>query len=809
MGNPTLHRGYPDPLSDNATKLSDDYGLSIAKFIEHQWYYNEDDATSNNSGLNESYYQRRQRLEVLRSYKDGYVDTTPWRDLFNVSQDQAHQAFDWTYYNLVPKFIDIIRDRFPLEIFEIEAEGLDGQTLSDKEKHRKNIEDQMLSAPFAKAFSKGVGVDFTPQGYVPESEEEVDIIMSDYKEAQEIAIEVCLNKIFDINRWEPIYQLLLEDLIVYGFAVKSVTTSPNNVIEYNRVNPLNMIFSRDYQYSKDKRGCYYFGEIKIMRIDELQKRSNHKFSEKQLRSAIRGRAYGGVIGDPANSQNTDFFSNEVEVLRFAWKTTLNEVYKKKYKHLVRKEDQWKLHPDSKSKRVEGSFDVWLEGEYVIGSSELIYAYDAREDMIRSNKDMNEVMPPYILYSIDEPSMVDRLMLVNDDIHSTRLKINHLIYTMKPDGLAIDIDGLTEIDLASGGVLDPQGVLDYVGQRGDLLYSGTTLEGNRTGPPIVPITNGDMNKLNGLIAKYNQDLRSMYDITGINPVADGTAPTKGALIGVQQNALNAANTATKHILAGALSIMQRSCEATVSRIQNLSMAGAKYERAMMSLVGERVYKIMKNSAPLHLFEMGININIAPDLEQRDTFRASLDQAVQADKIDYDDRLELMDTKNLKLAKKSMKIKIEKRRRQKQQDAENLEKIRSQNATQAGLAIEQAKQQSLQMEIQANQSKLQAEAQKESMLLQYTRETDFMLQKQKYGYELLLKDKEVLANRELNKFKEDRKDDRTNIQADQQSKMIDQRQRDSGAVDFKTEAEIDKLTREAQVDPLQQGNQQFQQ
>lgn len=808
MENNTLTNGYPDPLADNATKLSDAYGLSIGKFIEHQWYYNEDDATSNNSGMNESYYQRRQRLEVLRSYKDGYVDTTPWRDLFNVSQDQAHQAFDWTYYNLVPKFIDIIRDRFPLEIFEIGAEGLDGQTLSDKEKHRKNLEDQMLSAPFAKAFSQGVGVDFTPQGYVPESEEEVDIIMADYKEAQEISTEICLRKIFDINKWEPIYNLLIEDLIVYGFGVKAVETSQENIIQYRRVNPLNMIFSRDYQYSKDKRGCFYFGEIKIMRLDEFQKRSGNKFSEEQMRSAVKGRAYAGTIGDPANNQNGDIYSTDVEIMRFAWKTTLKEVYKKKYDTLIKKDDDWELHPDSKSERLEGYYDVWLEGEYMIGSDTMIYGYDAKEDMIRSNKDLNEVMPPYVLYSIDEPSMVDRLMLVNDDIHSTRLKINHLIYTMKPDGLAIDIDGLTEVDLASGGILDPQGVLDYVGQRGDLLYSGTTLEGNRTGPPITPITNGDMNKLNGLLAKYNQDLRSMYDITGINPVADGTAPTKGALIGVQQNALNAANTATKHILTGALSIMQRSAEVTVSRIQNLSQSGRRYEKAMIGLVGESVYKTMKNSAPLHLYEMGITISIAPDLEQRDSFRKSLDEAVQADKIDYDDRLELMDTKNLKLAKKSMKIKIEKRRKMKQQDAERLEKVRAQANTQSQLAIEQAKQKSLQMEIQASQAKTNAEAQKESMLLQYTRETDFMLQKQKYGYELLLKDKEVLANRELNKFKEDRKDDRTNIQADQQSKMIDQRTKDTGVVDFKSQAEIDRLTREAQENPTQQ-QEQFQQ
>lgn len=792
-----INKSYPDPLASNSEKLSNAYGLSYGRFIASQWLYDNDNSSGNYFGNRERsrYGSRRIRLEELKNYRDNTVDEDRFKDLLNVNQDVAHQAFDWTYFNLIPKFLDIVRDRFPIDIFRIDAEGLDSQTLTAKEKYREDLEDEMLSYSFTEAFYRQTGKDFRRDGFVPESEEELDVHMSNYREDQEIAIEECLTKTFDVNYSESTYNQILDDLLTYGEGVKRLTPSLSTVIETKRVEPINFIYSYDKTYTRDRRGCYYFGEVEVMRIDEIERESGRLFTKEELKAIVG--TYSGILSNPQSRSlgpDDDLREFNVEVIRFCFKTTLNRTYKESYRKLTEKKDTWMPDENSRSKKIQGQYEVWMEGNYIVGT-EKMWGYQIMNNMIIDSQNINRVLPPFIMYSLDEDSLVQRLRLLNDDIHTTRQKIRHLIYTARPDGNYIDVDGLMEVDLGSGGVLDGQMVLDYLYQRGDLLYSGTNLDGTKAGPPVQPMRNGISSDLQQLITDYNQTLKSMYDVTGVNEVSDGTAPTKGALVGVRQQALNATNTATKHVLMGAISIMKRSCESMVARIQNLSQLGT-YQNVMKSFFGEKVYRIMQKSAPLHMFEFGITIDILPDEEDRADFKNTLETALQAGQIEMPDYLDLRSTKNLDLAKRDLKIRIEKKKRLDHQRQLEIDKNKQMASAQANVMVEQAKQQSLAMEIQANQAKLSSETQKEALLKKYDRETEIIVEQLKGRNALRLKMLEVNANKELNKFKEDRKDDRTDIQATQQSKMIDQRNKDTGAIDFKSESELRRILEQFQ-------------
>ena len=50
-----------------------------------------------------------------------------------------------------------------------------------------------------------------------------------------------------------------------------------------------------------------------------------------------------------------------------------------------------------------------------------------------------------------------------------------------------------------------------------------------------------------------------DVTGLNEARDGSMPEKDTLIGLQKMAVNASNTATRHIMQASLWLTIRTCE----------------------------------------------------------------------------------------------------------------------------------------------------------------------------------------------------------------------------------------------------------
>jgi hypothetical protein len=56
---------------------------------------------------------------------------------------------------------------------------------------------------------------------------------------------------------------------------------------------------------------------------------------------------------------------------------------------------------------------------------------------------------------------------------------------------------------------------------------------------------------------------------------------------------------------------------------------------------------------------------------------------------------------------------------------------------------------------------------------------------------LKQIDGASNLNMNKFREDRKDDRTKIQAGQQSKLIDQRSKDKEPLDFENDFNFEEM------------------
>ena len=286
-------------------------------------------------------------------------------------------------------------------------------------------------------------------------------------------------------------------------------------------------------------------------------------------------------------------------------------------------------------------------------------------------------------------------------------------------------------------------------------------------PIQEITSGSGgNKMQALIGNYNYYLQMIRDVTGLNEARDGSTPDERALVGVQKIAAANSNTATRHILNSGLFLTTQVAEQLSLRISDI-IEYSPTKEAFIQSIGVHNVATLEEMSSLHLYDFGIFIDLMPDEEEKAMLENNIQTALSAGLVDLEDAIDLRDIKNIKLANQLLKLRRKKKGQRDQQ-------MQQQNIQAQAQANTQSQQAVAQLEIQKQQALKQAEAQLEQVKsqlnaqkMQAEMEMKERLMAQEFQYNLQLRNMEnqTLVNRE--KQKEDRKDNRTKIQATQQS------------------------------------------
>jgi hypothetical protein len=373
------------------------------------------------------------------------------------------------------------------------------------------------------------------------------------------------------------------------------------------------------------------------------------------------------------------------------------------------------------------------------------------------------------------SLVKRITGFADMIQLTHLKLQQVMSRMVPDGVYLDADGLAEVDLGNGTNYNPQEALNMFFQTGSVIGRSFTSEGdhNPGKVPIQEITSGaGGNKMQALIGNYNYYLQMIRDVTGLNEARDGSMPDKNALVGVQKLAAANSNTATRHILQSGLFLTAEVCEALSLRVSDI-IEYSPTKDAFIQAIGVHNAAVLEELSELHLYDFGIFIDLQPDEEERMMLENNIQMALQQQIIELADAIDIREIKNIKLANQLLKI-----RRKKKLDKDQA--LQQQNMQMQSQMNQQAAQAAAQSEVQKNQALTQSQAQLEQVKAQL--ESQRMTQEVQMKKELMqlefemnmrLKSVEVGGQKTKEKEKEDRKDERTRIQASQQSELIDQR------------------------------------
>jgi hypothetical protein len=780
--------GFPNQLASDAEKASKQYGLMVGRAIESEWFRKE--------GGQSRFYNNRDTYHKLRTYAMGEQSVRKYKDELAVNGDISYLNLDWTPVPIIPKFVDIVVNGITNRLFDIKAEAVDPISSNKKAMYKNRIQTEMRNKEDFEEIGALLGKNMfsTQPDMLPESDDELELHMKiDYKDDIEIAEEKAIETTLKYNNYELTKKRVDEDATVLGISAIKHSFNRHEGVKVEYVDPSDLVYSpTEDPYFDD---CYYFGEVKNVNITELKK-IDPSLTQAEIdeiaKSSSKFDAYQGMRGG-YKTDNFDY--NTATLLYFCYKTDKNIVYKKKKNayggdRVLKKDDQFNP-PKTEQARFEKlskRIDVWYEGVLVLGTNRIL-KWDVMKNMVRPKSSMEKVYAPFIvsapkMYRGQIDSLVKRMIPFADQIQLLHLKLQQVAAKMIPDGVFIDIDGLSSINLGNGNTYSPQEALNLYFQTGSVIGRSLTEEGefNHGKVPIQELTSSGANaKISSLINVYNYNLNMLRGVTGLNEARDGSMPDSHALVGVQKLAALNSNTATRHILKSGIFITQRLAECVSYRISDI-LEYSDMKEDFVKNIGRHSVEILEEIKELHLHDFGIFIELHPDEEEKQMLEQNIQTSLSAGKIDIDDAIDIRGIKNVKIA--SQLLKVRKRRKEKLDNKRQQENIALQAEAnqQAALTAEQGKQQTAlaKMEAEAKIKQLEADLEMQRMQQEFYLKSELIkLQK---GIEGQIKSTEMQLQMEKDRYKEDRKDGRTAKQATQQSKLIQQRQQDLDPIDF---------------------------
>ena len=778
MINTNYNSSFPDQVVPDVEKASYEYGLQVGRAIESEWFRND-------RGRYDRFNTNYNNFHRLRLYARGEQSIQKYKDELSINGDLSYLNLDWKPVPVIPKFVDIVVNGMSQRSYDIKAFAQDPESIMKRTAYAEALQRDMMQKDLINQIQQMTGLDVSKsqgKGLEMESEEDLQLHMQmDYKESIEVAEEEVINNVLANNKYDLTRRRLNQDLTILGIAATKTSFNRSEGVTVDYVDPASLVYS--YTEDPNFEDLYYVGEVKPISLAELKK----QFPNLTPSELEEIQKYPGNQNYTRNWSGR-YDDDTVQVLYFEYKTYTNQVFKIKetasgLEKALEKQDTFIDAPDGDNfKKAFRSIEVLYSGAKILGHEKMLEWKMAENmtrpfaDTVKVNMNYNIVAPR--LYKGRIESIVSRITGFADMIQLTHLKLQQVMSRIVPDGVYMDIDGLAEVDLGNGTNYNPAEALNMYFQTGSIVGRSMTQDGGMN-PGKVPIqelaTSNGMGKIQSLIQTYEYYLKMIRDVTGLNEARDGTLPDKQSLVGLQKLAAANSNVATRHVLQASLYLTLRTCENISLRIADALMFPMT-KQSLMSSISRYNVGTLEELSSLNMHDFGIFLELEPDEEQKQILENNIQIALQAGQIDLEDAIDIREVANLKLAnqmlKKRRKDKAARDQQAQQANIQSQAQANAQLAEQTAMAEANKQQILTEQKMQLEKAKSDFEVQKmerEAQIKQQLMELEF-------NYNMQLTQAQGQARKAQEEFKEDRKDERTKIQATQQSELIDQRKND---------------------------------
>jgi hypothetical protein len=784
-----VNSSFPSQVVPDAEKNTLDYGYQVGRAIENEWFRGD-----RGLGAGGRFGNNWQDFHRLRLYARGEQSVAKYKDELSINGDLSYLNLDWKPVAVLSKFVDIVVNGMTDKGYEIKSFATDPYSTKKRTAHATGLAKDAFAKDLIAQAEGNLGVNLkntnVPADDLPRTKEELELHMQlSYKQAIEIAEEELIENVFSFNKYHEIKKRLAYDLVTIGISCAKTNFNLANGITIDYVDPANLVYS--YTEDPNFEDIYYVGEVKSVSLEEVKKQFPY-LTDAELEEIQK---YPGDSNYTRNYWGQDDNYNNVQVLYFEYKTYNNQVFKIKetdqgLEKALEKPGDFNPPASDNFERVHRAIEVLYSGAKILGHEKML-KWELAENMTRPYSDQTKVQMNYAIsaprmYKGRIESLVSKCIGFADMIQLTHLKIQQVLARMVPDGVFVDVDGLSEVDLGNGTNYNPQEALNMYFQTGSIVGRSKTIDGD-INPGKVPIqelqTSNGQAKIGALVQTYQYYLQMIRDVTGLNEARDGSQPDKNALVGLQKLAAAASNTATKHILQSLMYI-------TVRAAENISLRAADMlnfpltKNALMNSISVFNTNTLSQIEKLNLHEFGIFLELEPDEEEKAQLEQNIQVALQTGGIDLEDIIDLREISNLKLANQMLKIKrkqkIERDQAAQKQNIQAQAQANAETAEKAALAELQKQQALTESQLQLEQGKSQFEIQR----MQTEAEIKKQLMAEEFNYNIQLAEAKARVERDREKEIEDRKDERARIIGTQQSEMISQRQNDELPKNFES-------------------------
>lgn len=776
---------FPESTAPFAEKLTNEYGIAIAELIASHWFGNGGRIEAGCNFYNRREYVRRKRLDLI-----GKGDVSYYKDNFKQGDnDLDFINIDWRNLNWGGKFQWIVINGISDKNYKITAKSTNRLALIEREKQRDYYLKYMKSRAMLEKAMKLQGINLMPNG-IPEDEEELDIKMkTNNRSSIEIGEELMIDYVLNTNNWDFINQRTNIDNVNCGLMVARVWLDKNDGIKVAYTDIENYVHSR--VDSNDFSKKYYEGVVETITLSDFIRESGCDF-ETARKVAKQAGPKPGINYDTCSYD--DIVDQLIHVLRFAYKTAKTIKYAKNTRKnavikMSKKDDTY----DGKNQSSK-TLDTWLEGNFVVGTK---YIYDYKECENLHDDMMNKCRSPYItvahgIYDNELTAFSDNIEGPAAQLQKISLKIQQLVNKMKPDPIEIDLDMLAELDFGTGGAKEDlvKNALSIYNTEGVIFKSRVNAgeKGIMDGPAFSSVRVEQGSGLERLINVWGQYYNMIRENTGINPARDGSVQND-TLVGLNQMAQLASNTVTKNIVDNAVMFKKQVCETISSRLHAIFRYkdAAHLRKLYEGVVGKDFLDAVEVMKDRHLHEFGFYLDTVPTQEVIAELKEDLAIGLQNGTIDVQIKSQALELarSNVKLAHEYISYQIKKsiERNHKMKIAEFQEKAKADMASTTTAKKEEAKLVMLEANLEVKKEMAKSRiriAEKEAMLL-----LEAPVKEREFREDVFLAKVKAASDLGVKEYLEDRKDERTDKQATQQSKILKQRNSDGQPIDFENE------------------------
>ena len=787
---------YPSHLDSFEKKSSREFGLVVGNVIYSEWFYKGDGRCR--------FYSNKALFQERRIYANGLVNMEKYYSKLGTNGDTSLLNLSKKPLSRMPKIVDLVVNGMANRNYSIKAKAIDPISQENKQAYRKKIESDQNTLPIIKKAKESFGIDIAsmPIDELPLNKEELDVHMQmEWKPSNCLSNQLAIETVMAENEYNTVIDRQIKrDLVVDGIACNFTRLNPSKGIIQKRIDASDLVYSQ----TKDPyfRDCFYKGHVEQVLVSdifiEFPELLNAENTEVKEEIANSGASWS-LLHELSKANQLKGTTN---LLYFTYKTHRERANKIKKKAngevIIDKADESfdSSKQNKKDKYIRASVveEVLFEGIMVLGTN-ILLKWELSKSMSRPKSNTRKVCEQYHIIAPNFQdgiitSLVSRMMPIEDKINITELKAEQIIQGITPDGIAIDVDALAEVDLGNGKVQTVQESLNMYLQKGSYLYRSSTIGGeyNNAQKPFQEIVTGDsINKLTALRNENNNYLQELTDVVGLNKASDASTPDKNSLVGIQKLAAYNSNLATRHILDAAGYLTLKSATTVSYAISDILKYYPSLRDDLISKIGATAVEDLDYVKDLHLSDFAIFFELEMDDEERAMLDADLSLAIEKGYIGLDDKYKIRNFKVLDLAIQYLSILIKKRAKTMQEaDAIKFKQQADENIR-ASQQAEQFKQQTAQLQGQLDASKQEAvtagEIAKEKERGEQDRLTEQLKADRKLELQYVINEGAVAKNEAMEKAKKDN----LATAATHTSRIADQKAKGKDPIDFEAEKE----------------------